>query len=136
VVRNLSILIALVVGQLGITFVHQITPPLVDWSWQIRLTVGIFIFIACGAAAFTLFVGPLWQRIVWVALSAALPSVIGELFLWSDAAYLGLGYLMAIGIGVFASLGALCVLPLVANARSGRNKPFDTIASRDEPPAR
>jgi hypothetical protein len=113
-VRNLSVLISLVAGQLGLGFVLEATPPWVDWSWQVRLTVGIFIVIACGAAAFTLFVGPSWQRIVWVALSAALPSVIAELFSWSDAAYPGLGYLMAIGIGVFACLGALCVWPLVA----------------------
>jgi hypothetical protein len=121
-VRNLSILISLVLGQLGITFVLEVTPPLVDWSWQIRLTVAILIFIAGGAAAFTLLVGPLWQRIVWVGLSAALPSVIGELFLWSDAAYPGLGYLMAMGAGVFACLGALCVLPLVAKRTQRENQ--------------
>jgi hypothetical protein len=120
-VRNLSILIFLVAGQLGVGFVLEVTPPLVDWSWQIRLTIAIFVFIAGGAAAFTFFVGALWQRIVWVALSAALPSVVGELFLWSDAAFPGLGYMMAIGEGACAALGALCVLLLVAR-RAQREK--------------
>src|SRR5262245_46678548 len=102
-VRNLSILISLVAAQLGIGVLLEVTPPWVDWSWQTRLAVAIGAFIAGGAAGFTLFMGPSWQRVIWVALSATLPSVIGELFLWSDAAFAGFGYLMAIGEGLSAS---------------------------------
>src|SRR5688572_1691573 len=61
--RNLSILISLVVAQLVIGLVLEVTPPLVDWSWQVRLTVAILFYVAGGAAASTCFLGSSWQRI-------------------------------------------------------------------------
>ena len=112
--RNSVLLVSLILGQLTVAYILKVTPPLVDWSWEVRLTVAVFIFVAGGAAAFSLFVGPLRRRVAWVALSAGLPSVIAELISWSDAAYPHLGYLIAIATAAFGALGALCALPIVA----------------------
>jgi hypothetical protein len=112
--RNILILAGLLVVQLGVAYILKVTPDLVNWSWQLRLVVAIGIFLAMGGIASLLFVGSLWPRIGWVAIAAALPSLIAEAISWSDAAYPNLGYLVAVSTAVVASVGALITLTIAA----------------------
>ena len=116
--RNPFVLAGLVLAQLGIAFVLQLMPELVNWSWQIRLAVAVGILLVIGAIAALLFVGSFWRRIGWVASATALPPLIAEAISWSDLAYPNLGYLVAIVVAIVASLGALVTLAITTKRSS------------------
>ena len=116
--RNLCVFAGLVFGQLAIGYALQLTPELVNWSWEIRLAVGAGIFLGLGAIASLLFLGSFWGRIAWVAGATALPSIIAEAISWSDPAYPKLGYLVAIAVAVVAAVGALTMLAITMKRSS------------------
>lgn len=116
--RNVLVLAVLVLAQLGVAYLLQVTPELVNWSWQIRLAIAIGIVLGIGAIASLLFVGSFWARIGWVAIATGLPPLIAEAISWSDPAYPNLGYLVAIVIAIVASLGALITLAVTKKRSS------------------
>ena len=84
----------------------------VDWSWELRLTASIVVFLIVGGGACLLFAGKLWARVGWVALALASPQLIAQA-IWSDPAYPHLGYLVSVTVTVIGSVGALLTLAIV-----------------------
>jgi hypothetical protein len=118
--RNGVALLALVAAQLGIAYgLYSIPGKIVDWSSDVRLVVACIVVLAIGAVAYILFHGKPATRVCWAALSAALPPLVAEAVSWSDTAYPGLNYLVAIVLAAVASLGALGALVV---SHKGRNK--------------
>jgi hypothetical protein len=118
--RNALVLLCLVIAQLAIAYALKEMPgKLVDWSSEIRLGVAIGVFLGLGAVAFLLFRGGPWKRIVWSAVSAALPALIAEALSWSDPAYPKLGYLVMILLAMIASIGALITYAIIGRGSRG-----------------
>jgi hypothetical protein len=111
--RNPLVLTMLVLAQLAVAYILELAPDLVTWSWQSRLAVAMGVLAGIGAVASLLFVGEMWRRIVWVALTAALPPMIAEAISWSDPAYPYFGYVAAIATAVIAALAAFLTLNVV-----------------------
>jgi hypothetical protein len=113
--RNAVVLAVLVVGQLSVVYVlHAIPGTWVDWSGDVRLGVIMGTFLALGAIAFLLFRGKPRVRFVWVAATAALPSLVNEVISWwgSDTGYRGLGFLVRVRSILLIMSGAVATLAI------------------------
>ena len=90
--RNLLVLAALVIAQLGVLYILQaFRGSLPDWSSEARMGVAIGAYLLFGGIAFLMFIGKR-ARFLWVAASVALPLLIHEaVSLPSPTTYPGLG---------------------------------------------
>ena len=122
--RNIIVLMVLVVAQLGIVrALESFSRMLISWSWQSLLSIEAGALFALGACAYLLFTGKAWIRVGLVAASAALPALIAEAISWSDAAYPGLNYLIAIAAAMVSSFGALIARVLATKRTTGNPTP-------------
>lgn len=122
--RNVIVLTALVIAQLAtVRTLESFSGMLIGWSWQSLLSMEAGALFALGACAYLLFTGKAWMRVAWVAASAALPPLIAEAVSWSDAAYPGLNYLLAIAAAMVSSFGALIARALTTKQAANSSSP-------------
>ena len=106
--RNLIVCLLFVLVQLATFHLIQLIPGrVVYWSWQLRMAIGIAVFLILGALAYRLLAGLAPMRFAWVASCFALPPMVEEAIGWADPGYPRLGLMMGIMITVIALIGAL-----------------------------
>jgi hypothetical protein len=117
--RNVIVLTVLVVGQLALLYGLRGLPGTVDWSSEVRMGVATGAYLLLGAVAFLMFSGKR-ERFLWVAVTGALPLLVGEgISSLSPTAYPGLGFVVVPVVVVVMLIGAISTSAIKSKLGSG-----------------